>query len=86
MKVLTKELTAIRLACEEMEQLYPAYVKGFGGKKYEPPVTFIVVQKRHHTRLFCANRAVIFLDLKEVFNAFIFCTYIVFLGRDGKRR
>ena len=22
---------------------------------YQPGITFIVVQKRHHTRLFCAN-------------------------------
>ena len=24
---------------------------------YQPPVTFIVVQKRHHTRLFAANHS-----------------------------
>ena len=24
---------------------------------YQPGITFIVVQKRHHTRLFCANPA-----------------------------
>jgi len=23
---------------------------------YQPGITFIVVQKRHHTRLFCADR------------------------------
>ncbi|XP_046635455.1 protein argonaute-2-like isoform X1 [Daphnia pulicaria] len=39
-KVLEWELSAIRKACIKLE---------FG---YQPPVTFIVVQKRHHTRLF----------------------------------
>merc|ERR1712042_49864 len=38
--VLSKELVAIRKACEELEQ------------GYNPPITFLVVQKRHHTRFF----------------------------------
>jgi len=38
--VLAKELVAIRDACKEIEE------------GYQPPVTFIVVQKRHHTRFF----------------------------------
>ena len=25
-------------------------------RDYQPGITFIVVQKRHHTRLFCADR------------------------------
>ena len=25
-------------------------------ENYQPGITFIVVQKRHHTRLFCANK------------------------------
>uniref|UniRef100_A0A0P5QUR0 Argonaute-2 n=1 Tax=Daphnia magna TaxID=35525 RepID=A0A0P5QUR0_9CRUS len=39
-KVLEWELSAIRKACMKLEN------------GYNPPVTFIVVQKRHHTRLF----------------------------------
>ena len=38
--VMAKELTAIRDACWEMGE------KG----TYKPPITYIVVQKRHHTR------------------------------------
>uniref|UniRef100_A0A0A9ABP6 Protein argonaute MEL1 n=1 Tax=Arundo donax TaxID=35708 RepID=A0A0A9ABP6_ARUDO len=38
--VLLHEMIAIRKACASMEQ------------GYLPPVTFVVVQKRHHTRLF----------------------------------
>ncbi|CAI9096532.1 OLC1v1032703C1 [Oldenlandia corymbosa var. corymbosa] len=38
-KVLEEELQAIRVACST----FPGY---------KPPVTFVVVQKRHHTRLF----------------------------------
>ena len=36
--VLAQELVVIREACQQLEQ------------GYQPPVTFIVVQKRHHTR------------------------------------
>ena len=42
--VLHHELRAIREACVKLEQ------------GYTPGVTFVVVQKRHHTRLFCKNR------------------------------
>ncbi|XP_026999650.1 protein argonaute-3 isoform X3 [Tachysurus fulvidraco] len=42
--VLYYELLAIREACISLE------------KEYQPGITFIVVQKRHHTRLFCADR------------------------------
>lgn len=42
-QVLLDELVAIRKACMSIE------------KDYKPPVTFIVVQKRHHTRLFAHN-------------------------------
>ena len=41
--VLQHELTAIREACIKLEH------------DYKPGITFIVVQKRHHTRLFCSN-------------------------------
>lgn len=43
-QVLQHELTAIREACIKLES------------DYKPGITFIVVQKRHHTRLFCADR------------------------------
>ncbi|KAJ7570729.1 hypothetical protein O6H91_01G133100 [Diphasiastrum complanatum] len=39
-QVLLYELDAIRKACASLEA------------NYQPPVTFVVVQKRHHTRLF----------------------------------
>uniref|UniRef100_A0A182XKR7 Argonaute 1 n=1 Tax=Anopheles quadriannulatus TaxID=34691 RepID=A0A182XKR7_ANOQN len=42
--VLQHELTAIREACIKLEA------------DYKPGITFIVVQKRHHTRLFCADK------------------------------
>ena len=41
--VLAKELMAIRDACKELEA------------DYEPPITYLVVQKRHHTRFFPAD-------------------------------
>ncbi|XP_048228381.1 protein argonaute PNH1 isoform X2 [Ricinus communis] len=42
-QVLLYELDAIRKACASLEP------------SYQPPVTFVVVQKRHHTRLFASN-------------------------------
>ncbi|KAG6662378.1 protein argonaute PNH1-like [Carya illinoinensis] len=42
-QVLLYELDAIRKACASLEPTY------------QPPVTFIVVQKRHHTRLVATN-------------------------------
>uniref|UniRef100_A0A5B7B9T0 Argonaute 1 n=1 Tax=Davidia involucrata TaxID=16924 RepID=A0A5B7B9T0_DAVIN len=42
-QVLLFELDAIRMACASLEP------------NYQPPVTFVVVQKRHHTRLFANN-------------------------------
>ncbi|CAM8926904.1 unnamed protein product [Rhodiola kirilowii] len=42
-QVLLYELDAIRRACASLEP------------NYQPPVTFVVVQKRHHTRLFANN-------------------------------
>ena len=42
--MLYYELLAIREACINLE------------KDYQPGITYIVVQKRHHTRLFCADR------------------------------
>nr|GMD22715.1 protein argonaute 5 [Ipomoea batatas] len=42
-QVLLEEMDAIRKACNSLEA------------NYLPPVTFVVVQKRHHTRLFPAN-------------------------------
>lgn len=43
-QVLSHELRAVREACMKLEP------------EYQPGITFIVVQKRHHTRLFCADR------------------------------
>ncbi|CAH1772409.1 unnamed protein product [Owenia fusiformis] len=43
-EVLVRELRALREACMKLEV------------GYQPGITFIVVQKRHHTRLFCADR------------------------------
>ena len=43
LKVLNQELLAIREACMSLEMAY------------RPGITFIVVQKRHHTRLFCCS-------------------------------
>ncbi|XP_064383428.1 protein argonaute-2-like [Halichondria panicea] len=42
-QVLQHELRSVREACMKLED------------DYQPGITFIVVQKRHHTRLFCAN-------------------------------
>lgn len=42
--VLQHELTALREACMKLEL------------EYRPGITYIVVQKRHHTRLFCADK------------------------------
>ncbi|CAN6439599.1 unnamed protein product [Victoria cruziana] len=42
-QVLLYELDAIRKACASLEP------------NYQPPVTFVIVQKRHHTRLFTNN-------------------------------
>ena len=44
MQVLSFELRAIREACMKLEV------------GYQPGITFVVVQKRHHTRLFCGDR------------------------------
>lgn len=44
LEVLSFELRAMRRACTELEA------------EYKPSMTFIVVQKRHHTRLFCSER------------------------------
>jgi eukaryotic translation initiation factor 2C len=41
--VLQLELVALRQACIELEE------------GYRPGITFIIVQKRHHTRLFCSD-------------------------------
>ena len=45
LQVLLHELKSVREACIKLED------------GYEPGITFIVVQKRHHTRLFCSNPA-----------------------------
>ncbi|XP_015751565.1 PREDICTED: protein argonaute-2-like isoform X2 [Acropora digitifera] len=42
-QVLVHEVRAVQEACMKLE------------KGYQPRITFVVVQKRHHTRLFCEN-------------------------------
>ena len=42
--VLQHELTAMREACIKLES------------DYHPGITYIAVQKRHHTRLFCSDK------------------------------
>ncbi len=42
--VLVHEVRAVQQACMDLE------------KEYRPRITFLVVQKRHHTRLFCENK------------------------------
>ncbi|CAM9001190.1 unnamed protein product [Rhodiola kirilowii] len=49
-KVLEKELHAIKTACANLDV------------SYKPPITFSVVQKRHHTRLFPDDTASSFPD------------------------
>ena len=41
--MLQHELVSVREACRKLED------------GYEPGITFIIVQKRHHTRLFCSD-------------------------------
>lgn len=43
-QVLVHEVRAVQEACMKLE------------KGYHPGITFVVVQKRHHTRLFCEDR------------------------------
>ena len=45
--VLSQELVAMREACRELQE------------DYEPAITFIVVQKRHHTRSVCLSSSVL---------------------------
>ncbi|KAH8018760.1 hypothetical protein HPB51_011511 [Rhipicephalus microplus] len=45
MEVRNREVSAIRLACQEMSP----------NETYEPALTFIIVQKRHHTRFMPAS-------------------------------
>lgn len=45
LQVAWPELIAIRKACISLEE------------DYRPGITYIVVQKRHHTRLFCSDKA-----------------------------
>ena len=43
-QVIIKEIDALQKACAELDP------------EYKPGITFLVVQKRHHTRLFPKNR------------------------------
>uniref|UniRef100_T1J398 Piwi domain-containing protein n=1 Tax=Strigamia maritima TaxID=126957 RepID=T1J398_STRMM len=42
-EILSKEVVAIRAACKSLGN-------------YQPLITFLVVQKRHNTRLFCGKK------------------------------
>lgn len=44
------EIAAVKRACADIEKLSGS------GREYNPPVTFIVVTKRHHTRFFPKRR------------------------------
>ncbi len=71
-QILHYELLAIRDACIKLE------------KDYQPGITYIVVQKRHHTRLFCADKServsFIFSHLffLKVLFAYIFSRFHIF--------
>ena len=54
-KVLGEEINKMRAACMRI-----------GNGAYKPGITFVVVEKRHHTRLFPVNRQ------DEVSQLFIF--------------
>lgn len=43
-QVMSRELEAIKRACASLQQ------------DYKPPITFLVVQKRHHVRLFPTDK------------------------------
>jgi eukaryotic translation initiation factor 2C len=43
-EILKEEVRGLKLACDTS-----------GGMAYDPKITFIIVQKRHHTRFFCSN-------------------------------
>lgn len=60
-QVLYYELLAIREACISLE------------KDYQPGITYIVVQKRHHTRLFCADRNE---RVRSFLSTELFCMYL----------
>merc|ERR1712096_12989 len=49
--VLAKELLAMREACRELEE------------DYQPSITYLVVQKRHHTRLLILSMILVTLNL-----------------------
>lgn len=53
-------MAAIQKACIDLE------------KDYEPGITFLVVQKRHHTRLFCEY------EKDEVMHEIVWCLCYLF--------
>ena len=53
--VLAHEMKAIRDACMELEK----------DGTYQPGITFVCVQKRHHMRLFCKSKAFL-LPIKNI--------------------
>lgn len=59
-QVAWPELIAIRKACISLEE------------DYRPGITYIVVQKRHHTRLFCSDKAERVSDRENFITSFTF--------------
>ena len=70
-KVLDWELPAIHKACAKLEA------------GYKPPITFIVVQKRHHTRLFPDNPQD---EVNVEFSLFLLVYLCMFYFQCGKGR
>ena len=62
-QVLQHELRSVREACMKLEE------------GYEPGITFVIVQKRHHTRLFCSDGRDMVCPTSYVF---VVCTSVWF--------
>ena len=54
LQVILKEVAAVQAACTRLDP------------EYRPGITFVVVQKRHHTRLFCENKSDQVSHLKDL--------------------
>ena len=70
--VLSYELRAIREACMKLEV------------DYQPGISFIVVQKRHHTRLFCADKKDQVLRMLRLWSTFSLDEHLCLSSQIGK--